>query len=143
MTIAIGARVAGRIANQGRLVEFTGTVTAAYPIGGRDAVVVACDDGPERTALAQNVDVITKAPKLTANMVRTLENLVRHVTVSAEGTRAMNEKGCTYPALEALVRRGLAEVVGSGETRARFGGGTYEPQVYRATDEGRRVNGLE
>ncbi|MFJ7067516.1 hypothetical protein [Streptomyces sp. NPDC101115] len=142
MTITVGARVLGRIANEGRLVEFAGTVTAAYPIGGRDAVLVACDDGHERTALADNVEEIKAAPKLTENMVRTLKNLVQHETVSAEGTRAMNAKGCTYPALEALVRRGLAEVVGSGQTLPRFGGGTYEPQVYRATDEGLRVHDL-
>ncbi|MET9959279.1 hypothetical protein ABZ128_09355 [Streptomyces sp. NPDC006326] len=142
MSITAGSHVVGHIVNQGRRVEFTGTVTSIYPIGGLPAALVACDDGHERTALVDNVEEIKAAPKLTENMVRTLKNLVHHETVSAEGTRAMNAKGCTYPALKALVRRGLAEVVGGGKTLPRFGGGTYEPQVYRATAEGRRVQDL-
>ncbi|MFD5198861.1 hypothetical protein ACFWM7_01565 [Streptomyces sp. NPDC058375] len=141
MKITKGARVSGSITNNyvGHL-EFTGTVVDMYQSGGRLAVNVACDDGVERTALA---DRLTPGPaKLTPNMVRSLRNLVRHESVCAEGTQAMNDAGCTYPALEALVRRGLAEVVGTGQQCARFDGGTYEPRVYRATDSGRRANDL-
>ncbi|MEU4947703.1 hypothetical protein [Streptomyces lavendulae] len=140
--ITTGTKVVGHITNQGRRIDFTGVVADAYRTHGRSVVTVACDDGPERTACAENVTALT-APlvKLTPNMVKTLRNLVHHNQVSAEGTLVMNEKGCTYPALEALVRRGLAEVVGSGQTRPRFDGGTYEPRVYQPTISGREAFG--
>ncbi|MEE6264940.1 hypothetical protein V2E29_04665 [Streptomyces diastatochromogenes] len=136
MSITKGQQVTGHITNPsaGR-VEFAGTVTNTYRSGRQALVNVACDDGIERSALEENVTVIPK--NLTPNMVRTLGNLVRHGEVTAEGTQAMNEAGCTYPALQALVRRGLAEIAGTGERRPRFDGGTYEPKVFRPTAAGR------
>lgn len=141
MRIIKGARVSGFITNNyvGRL-EFTGKVVDTYGSNGRLAVNVACDDGVERTALAENLS--PAAAKLTPNMVRSLRNLIHHKSVCAEGTQAMNDAGCTYPALEALVRRGLAEIVGTGERLPRFDGGTYEPRTYQATDAGRRAGDM-
>jgi hypothetical protein len=55
MTITTGQRVTGHIATQAGRTEFTGTVTDTYFTGGKDAVNVACDDGQERTALAENI----------------------------------------------------------------------------------------
>lgn len=54
--VITGTRVTGHIANQGRRIEFTGTVIGAYRTGRQDVVNVACDDGQERTALAENVE---------------------------------------------------------------------------------------
>lgn len=131
-----GQKVTGYITNRdlGR-VDFAGTVTDTYRSGQQTLVTVACDDGIERSALEENVTPV--AHKLTPNMSKTLSNLVRRGEVTAEGTLAMNKAGCTYPALQALVRRGLAEIVGTGERLPMFDGRTYEPKVYRPTTAGR------
>jgi len=56
MNFTTGQRVTGHITNPvaGR-VEFTGTVSDAYRTGGKDIVNVTCDDGQERSAIAENV----------------------------------------------------------------------------------------
>jgi hypothetical protein len=55
MAITGGTRVTGHITTAAQRIEFAGTVTDTFRTGGKDAVLVACDDGQERTALAENV----------------------------------------------------------------------------------------
>lgn len=54
-----GQRVTGHITNDivGR-VDFAGTITNIYRSGRDTMVVVACDDGPERTARPENVTAV-------------------------------------------------------------------------------------
>jgi hypothetical protein len=86
-------------------------------------------------------DVEKTARKLSPSMVRTLKNLVRHGQIP-QGLREMNELGCTYPAMQALMRRGLAETFGTGKFlpyHPDLGTGTYEIKAYRPTNAGRVV----
>jgi hypothetical protein len=136
-----GQRVTGHITNRdlGR-VDFTGTVTDVFQSNGQALVNVSCSDGIERTARLENVEPVKT--NLTPNMIRTLGNLVRHGQVPG-GLRAMNELGCTYPAMNALVRRGLAELKGTGEFLAyhpEVGTGTFEIRAYYPTAAGLAAN---
>lgn len=76
--------------------------------------------------------------KLSHNMIQAEIALGRADIPENMGTLIMNAKGATFPALQALVLRNLAEIVGNGEILTNWKGHKYERTVYRLTEAGRQ-----
>ncbi|WKU45985.1 hypothetical protein Q3V23_19035 [Streptomyces sp. VNUA116] len=79
------------------------------------------------------------AASLTPKMREVLPAVVAASPFRDHGLAAL-PYGVTYPSLQALIRRGLAEKYETDETVTSFTGKIYKAQRYRATDKGLAVH---